>query len=410
MTSSSQSDLFDYTKNETDNDPVNESSEDRESISKDNFSSAVTPKMASGDNNDTEKSGQPQCSCYHEEKQNWKQALQELDLPTIECGHVVDYLCNNAGATITESSAKIYAFHIRLFVEYLHAEKLTVDDTTLRDILQYFNFRARQNLSESTLGIDRAAITNLYKHIALYRDETPNFEWVLIREEIDPSDFKTSETVEREPLSMDQLIKLLNEMTCFRDRLMTRVGVELGPRNVDLCSMTVDDVKFEEQEVELSNTKNRGTYTLPVTDELALLLRRWVDTGRSVRPHSENHDYLFASNQGGHISPTAFVNIVRKAAKRAGIQKTLKKVPLTDRQKEMLNTEKDYRRMYAVTPHTLRHTFAELLDDAGLSLEQRSEALDHTGTAVTKDHYSSGDSGHTEMMKNQFSGVDRGSE
>jgi len=196
-------------------------------------------------------------------------------------------------------------------------------------------------------------------------------------------------------------------MNNFRNKLMMQTAVELGPRNSALLAIKSEDLDLDEQKAVLENRKAGGEYHLPITDELTLLLRRWIDTERQAWPKTDNHDYLFPNQHGGKMTRARFTNIVRNAAERAGIQKTLKKIPLTDRQKEVLNSDKEYREFNWVTPHTLRHTFSDLLKQAGLSLEERSKALDHNGTEVTKEFYDEDDDEYTDIIRDLFSGIDQ---
>jgi integrase/recombinase XerD len=232
----------------------------------------------------------------------------------------------------------------------------------------------------------------------------PNVEWDHIREEIQPSDYNTPEAREREPLEKSEVKKLYDELDSFRDRLLVQVATELGPRNTDVRSIKISDVDFDNKEIELSNTKAGGTYNAPLTDQLLLLLRRWIDQERSAHPQAETTDYLFPSEQGGMLGRNRFCQIVREGAERAGIQDTVQsEAPLSERQKEALGTDKDYKDYYRVTPHTLRHTFNHLLIDAGIPREARSKALDHNSTEVTKNFYDHEESDYGKLMRELFS-------
>jgi integrase/recombinase XerD len=232
----------------------------------------------------------------------------------------------------------------------------------------------------------------------------PNVKWDHIREKIQSSNYNTPEAREREPLEKSEVKKLYDELDSFRDRLLVQVATELGPRNTDVRSIKISDVDFENKKIELSNTKAGGTYNAPLSDQLLLLLRRWIDQERLAHPQAETTDYLFPSKKGGMLGGGRFREIVKEAADRAGIQDTVQsEAPLSERQKEALGTDKDYIEYYKVTPHTLRHTFNHLLIDAGIPREARTKALDHNSMEVTKEFYDHEESDYGKLMRELFS-------
>jgi len=351
------------------------------------------------------------CPCYEEELANARKKLDEetfeiLDIPTVKCGHAIHYLVENTGTTITVSTARSYATYLRRYVAFLHNSGLIVTEAKFENVEKLMRGLARLQRGKETLTGYRTGITELYKYIRLYRDVEVNVKWDLIREEINPSDYQTGKSFEREPLDVDEVKKLYEALNSFRNRLMAQVGVELGPRNGSLRDIKTEDVDLDEQEIELKNIKSGGTYTLPITDELTLLLRRWIATERVAQTGADQCDYLFPSLQGGKLSSVALRGIIKNAAEDAGIQETVTSdAILTQKEKETLGTGKDHVERHKVTPHTLRHTFCNLLKEAGIPVEARSEAMDHGSTEVTEEHYDVNDTNYKDLIKELFSGV-----
>jgi integrase/recombinase XerD len=330
--------------------------------------------------------------------------IQELNLEKIGCGHCADYLSEEFGATLAEATARAYSSRLRQYVEFLHENQTTVVNADIHHLKQYFNRLAKLNRAEETISSHRSALTNLYKHISIYTDVESNVKWDHIREKIQPSNYNTPEAREREPLEKSEVKKLYDELDSFRDRLLVQVATELGPRNTDVRSIKISDVDFENKKIELSNTKAGGTYNAPLSDQLQLFLRRWIDHERLAHPQAETTDYLFPSKNGGMLGGSSFREIVKEAADRAGIQDTVQsEAPLSERQKETLGTDKDYIEYHKVTPHTLRHTFNHLLIDAGIPREARSKALDHKSMEVTKEFYDHEESDYGKLMRELFS-------
>ena len=333
-----------------------------------------------------------------------KSRINDLNIDKIGCGHCIDYISEEVGAKIAESTAEGYSSYLRQYVEFLHTKSITVAEAEFKHVKQYFNQLANSNRSESTIEAHRTALTNVYKHISIYTDVEATVDWLLIREEIRPSDYRTPEAREREPLEKSEVKKLYDELGSFRNRLMAQLGVETGARSVDIRSSKVSDIDFENKEIQLSNTKAGGTYTVPISDQLLLLLRRWIDQERKAQAKAGTTDYLFPSKFGGKVGKSGFCKIVKEAAESAGIQETVQsEAPMSERQKKVLGTNKDYKEYHKVTPHTLRHTFNHLLTEAGIPREARSKALDHNSEEVTQEFYDHQESNYKELMCELFS-------
>jgi len=361
------------------------------------------------DQSEEEPSDKPFCQCYTSGMKKCRDRLNKslinrLNIDKIGCGHCVDYISEELGAKISEGTAEGYSSSLRQYVEFLHAKQTTVAEAEFKHVKQYFKRLAKLNRSESTITRHRVAITNTYKHISLYTDVEPAVDWALIREEIQPSDYRTPEAREREALEKSEVKKLYDELGSFRNRLMAQLGVETGPRSIDIRSSKVSDVDFENKEIQFSNTKAGGTYTVPLSDQLLLLLRRWIDQERKAHPKAETTDYLFPSRNGGKLGKTVFCEMIKEAAESAGIQETVQsEAPLSEREKKVLGTNKDYKEYHKVTPHTLRHTFNYLLTEAGIPREARSKALDHNSEEVTQEFYDHQESNYEELICELFS-------
>ena len=372
----------------------------------------IEEKSESPDENDQSENqtdDETRCPYYTEGMRKCRNRLDEDEIESVRidkigCGHAANYLSDEYGATIKKGTVESYSSALRNYVEYLHENQTIVIEAEFKQIDQYFKKIARRNVTESTIKGQRAAITQMYKHISMYSEAELNFNWVMVREKIKPHKYNTSQSRERIPLKKDEVKKLYNELNSFRDRLMVQVGVELGPRNTDIISIKMDDIDFDEQEIELSNTKTGGSYTVPVSNQLLLLLRRWVEQERAAHAKAQTTDYLFPSLKGGRIGTSTFRGIVVEAAERAGIQETEQsEAQMHERKKEMLGTDKNHVDYQKVTPHTLRHTFNHLLQEAGIPREFRSKALDHSSEEVTQEFYDHKESNYKELMRELFS-------
>lgn len=347
------------------------------------------------------------CDCYAEERdsERWHELREQYSISDPKCGHSLAYLKDEIGSKIAPGTGYAYASKQKYFVIHLREEGKRVVDSELEDIDRFFKGLAIMDYTKNTLKSYKSAIVNLIKYIDIYRDAEPNADWAIIREEINPSEYKTGEGFEREGLEKWEVEALFDVMD-FKEEMMTRVGIALGPRNVDIRKIKIQDVDLSENEIYLNDTKSSESYSRPITNTLSLLLQRWINVDRKQVPNSSETDYLFTNGRGDKLSAERFIEIVRERAWEAGIQEVIAKVPLRESQKEILGTENDYRKIHRVTVHTLRHTFNNLLKDGGLSLKDRSKALNHKQTETTEKHYDDEDTDFKDDVRDIISDAD----
>lgn len=347
------------------------------------------------------------CETYENERTDplWEDLIDDELHREPKCGHAIDYLRSNCGTELAVKTTRNYAGVLDFFVEFLHDRDTSVVAAELRDIRDFKNVRERQNLAVETIKMDITAVVNLYKHISLYRDAETNVSPDLIRAEITPSGNQEEDRRHREPLSKDEIRKLFEATENLRELSIIQTLLETGMRNSSFTELHEYDVDLDAQEIKIKNVKSGGTYTLPISDQLTLYLRRWLTVERPAMGPADDNDYLFPSRNGGQLTVHGLRHIVDRVARRAGIQEVARTVPLSEKQQEYFGTESDTRNEYRVDVHTLRHTFNHLLDDAGIPKEARSAALDHDNTEVTAEYYDHGIDEHHQILREQFSGV-----
>ncbi|WP_323173199.1 tyrosine-type recombinase/integrase [Natrialba sp. PRR66] len=314
-----------------------------------------------------------------------------------------EYLYSECGATISENTAKNYQSYLRGYIEHLDEGSVEVLTAKSQNVRSYLKKRARHGKRESTLRLDLTVIKGLYKWIRLETEKEAQIDYLHL-ENINIGRFRTTPAIKREPLNKDELEDLYDELDTFRDRLMVTVGAELGPRNIDLRKIRVGDIDFENRTIDLSDTKGSDRYSLPISDELSVEFKHWLTVYRPTYLYSEDHDYVFPSEQGGHLSDSRLLAIVKEAARNAGIQETLGESSMSKRQKDALGTDADVREWKKVTVHALRHTFSHLMEEAGLSPEVRRDALNHKSTETTEKYYSSDETEYKELIRELLHG------
>ena len=318
-----------------------------------------------------------------------------------------DYLRTAAGSEIEESSAKRYETDLRLYIRYLNSRGISPLNARVKHAKNYLREIARENLSTSTLKCRKGSLIGLYKYIRTELDVTAEMDIVAL-EYIDSNRFVTRDKVVKEPLSKAELGKLCDAASSRRNRLIMVVGSETGARSESLRVMKLEHLTLDSEEpsINVLNTKSGGKYSVPISDQVALDLDRWVEYMQSSVSNDSNNPYVFPSTDGGMIeSKNTIKRIVSESAEEAGLQEVVNKRKPTKAERRN-GVEKDAVEYHRVTPHLLRHTFSQLLEEAGLGTEARRDALDHESIQTTKKHYTHTKSEYQDLIRRLLHGAD----
>jgi len=138
----------------------------------------------------------------------------------------------------------------------------------------------------------------------------------------------------------------------IKHKCIVSVLYSAGLRRSELLNLKINDIDSARMVIKIRQAKgNKERYTLlseNVLKELRLYFVKW-------KPKV----YLFESNNGGKYSASSVLNIVKNAAKKARLNKT-------------------------VTPHMLRHSFATHLLEAGTDIRYIKNLLGHNNINTTE--------------------------
>lgn len=142
----------------------------------------------------------------------------------------------------------------------------------------------------------------------------------------------------------------------FRDKIIINLLYSSGVRVAELCLMKIEEVDFSNGFIRIpkENTKTKQSRTVRIGKEILSDLKAFL------RLEKRKKGYLFRSRQGKKLTTRRIEQIIHKYAKRAGIQK-------------VYAYDKRNHPLYAVSPHTLRHTHIvhALLDKVPITAVQK---------------------------------------
>lgn len=140
-----------------------------------------------------------------------------------------------------------------------------------------------------------------------------------------------------------------------RDYALLVLLLNTGLRLAEVAALQVDDVTLNGRsgEVQVRQGKSRKARAVPLNKDAREAVQAWLD----ARPEGDCVA-LFLSQKGGALSERAISERVRELAERAGLK--------------------------SASPHTLRHSFAKNLVDAGVGLERVAALLGHANLNTTR--------------------------
>jgi len=162
-------------------------------------------------------------------------------------------------------------------------------------------------------------------------------------------------------LSLDQVKVLIRKTEHPRNRLILKLLAGAGLRNEELATITVPDIDFKGSMVRIVG-KGSKVRMVPLSAELVGDLKVWL--GRKKK------GYVFPSKKIKN-APIC-TRQVRQVVVNCGIAAGIKH---PDPEKETLH------------PHLLRHTFARIGKDGGLSIEALQAIMGHESFLTTMNSY-----------------------
>lgn len=140
--------------------------------------------------------------------------------------------------------------------------------------------------------------------------------------------------------------------TGLRNRALLELLYRAGLRNGEARHLCPGHIRWAEGIVEVRRGKGDKDRMVPVDQEVLGWLRAW----QAKRPPGR---YFFCTLKGGPLSARYLQQLVRRLASRAGIER-------------------------AVTPHTLRHSYATSLLNDGFNIREVQELLGHADLSTTQ--------------------------
>jgi len=273
--------------------------------------------------------------------------LSRVDLPGKE--HVEGYLRHMARSNRRPRTMFSRWGTILIFLGLLKANgKTSLEEVTRRDVEAFIEHEQDRGIKITTIRMRLTGVQSFLRHLVEEGIVSLDVFGKRIRLQLP----------ERLPRAMDpdDLQKLLSVIEGNRDRAMILVLLRTGMRIGELLNTKVTDVHIKEQRIEIYEAqKNRLGRVVYLSEDAIIALKAWLGE------RDPWEDYLFYSRWN--------TDTMSYSTARSRFEKYIVKAGLT---------HKGY------TLHTLRHTFATELLNAGMRLECLQVLLGHHNIEETR--------------------------
>ena len=263
---------------------------------------------------------------------------------------------------------------------YLSTEKRLSQnscDSYLRDLSQFCSYASQKGV-DSLAEVDNAFVKSYFKSL-LKSGKSPAsvsralasvkcfYSFMKSMDIISDSPVYGIETVRKEKAFPEILtnkeVKLLlsqpdtSTQKGIRDKAMLEMLYATGIRVSELISLKVRDVNLQIGILHLKSERNERV--IPMYPEAISSIDQYISKVRELLIYDRTIKELFVNTNGKPMTRQGFWKIIKYYAEKANIKKD-------------------------ITPHTLRHSFAEHLLENGAPLDDIKEILGHSDISSTQ--------------------------
>lgn len=240
---------------------------------------------------------------------------------------------------LKERSINCYKDYVSYFLNYMGKAP---EELTCQDVRIFLLAKKEEGLKASTLNLYNSAIRFFYRNVLHILWDDITVPRMILEHKLP--------TV----LSLDEVDRLLDATSDLKYRAMFATMYSSGMRVSEVIHLHYDDISRTNMQIHVRDTKNRmDRYTILSKRNLDILTQYWFEKGRPrgiLFPNRFTGDYLTVSS----VEQT-----MRRSVAAAGLP-------------------------VKATPHSLRHSFATHLMEAGVEQRNIQSLLGHRDPKSTE--------------------------
>jgi len=257
---------------------------------------------------------------------------------------------------LSRHTRRSYLADLRQFKEFLEENKIsTIDHIVIRAFLGYLY---RRKIKKVTISRKVATLRAFFKYLQRVGKVKNN-----------PAEMVQAPQSEKYLpafLPVDEMFSLLNvkfkpDVLGLRDRAIIELLYSSGIRVSELTGLNVDDINFTQCLMKVKG-KGKKERIVPVGNPALIAVKNYLERRDGLTTKRDDPP-LFISRIGTRLTSRSVGRIVDKYVQLSGINRK-------------------------IGPHTLRHTFATHLMDAGADMRIIQELLGHESLSTTQKYTS----------------------
>ncbi len=279
-----------------------------------------------------------------------KGEIAELTRAKASINSFLFYLKTEKG--LTENSITSYSLDLFNFFSY---QKKSPQKIAVEDITHYFNALQEIGLVNNSIARKRSALRSFFNFLI---DEGEN---VLF----EPADIPAVRYKQHIPdiLTVEEMLHLLDSIPLedslgLRNKAILELMYATGIRISEMLNLTVNDILWDEELVRVFG-KGRKERIVPIAGKSLSFVKNYYMKVHPYLSRKKPTATLFLNYSGEKLSRMGFWKILQKICLQAGIRKQ-------------------------ISPHTIRHSFATHLLEAGANLRIVQTLLGHTSINTTQ--------------------------
>jgi integrase/recombinase XerD len=256
---------------------------------------------------------------------------------------------------LSENTLDAYRADLLALDQRLKARDVEIVKATKADLLEYISWRVDGGAKPRSTARQLSSFRRFYRYLlreaVISDDPTADIAMPKIGRSLPTS------------LTEDEVDSLLaapnvSEPLGNRDRAMLELLYATGVRVSELINLKMSQMNLNQGVIRIVGKGDRERL-IPLGDEAQDWLRDFIDGARIEILLERQTDYLFPTRRGDRMTRQAFWHIIKRYAKKAGVQKKL-------------------------SPHTVRHAFATHLLNNGADLRVVQLLLGHSDVSTTQ--------------------------
>jgi integrase/recombinase XerD len=260
--------------------------------------------------------------------------------------------------SLLKNSIEAYLHDVRLLHQFMGLEYpgISPENTTIEALRHFLKYLNELHLSNTSQARILSGIKSFF-HYLLMED--------MIKK--NPAELLESPRITRkipdvlETHEIDAMAAQIDTMSGegLRNRAILETMFSCGLRVSETCGLLISNIYFEEEYIKVTGKGNKERL-VPIGNTAIKFIQYYLSEQRmQMNVKNGNQDFLFLNRRGAKLSRVMIFYILKDLAKKAGIQKS-------------------------ISPHTLRHSFASSLVEAGADLRAVQQMLGHESITTTE--------------------------